>query len=308
MPVVGCGNPAHDSSAAHAAIGGDIVARVGDVDLPASLVGAVAARRRIARSEALGLLIDDAVVANVARAQRVDERSGVRLTVTSTRARATVDRIKAKARMVPPSDDEVREASAERWLEVDVPETMVVVYAVALRPKPANAQAEQAAKQVAAAVAAAEVGAVDAADFKARAEAVPQPGVELVVETLDPFTADGRFAVGDGSGRLDRRFAAAAAALTSPGATSGVVESDFGWHVIRLIERRPGRVVAMEERRRMFAEDIYARRAQDALDAVKAGLRSREGVTMANGLDELLALALPATQTQASAAPAPDEP
>ena len=161
---------------------------------------------------------------------------------------------------------------------------------------------------MAAAIAAAVSGAVDAGDFVARAEAVPHDGVEVVVQPVDPFTADGRVAEGDGTGRLDPKFAAGAAALATPGATSGVIESSFGWRVIRLVDRRPARVVPMEERRKMFAEDIYATRAKDALLAIETRLRAREGVTMANGLDELLALALPAIRSQAPAPPPSEEP
>jgi hypothetical protein len=304
----GCGKAARDVAASHAAIGGDVVARVGDVDLPASLVGGVASDRRITPSEALGLLIDDAVAASVARAQGFDRVPEVQFATTMARARATVDRIKADAWRSPPTDAEIADLSEERWLDVDAPETFAVVHAVARRPSPPDPHVEQAAKAVAQAIAASEVGAVDADDFQTRARAVPHEGVELVVQPLDPFTADGRVAVPGAGGHIDRQFAAAAATLTTPGAMTGVVETEVGWHVIRLVEKHPARLVPKDERRKMFTEEIRARRAHDAVEAVQTRSRAREGVTMANGLDDLLALALPAIRAQASATPAPQDP
>jgi len=297
--LIGCGTTPHEGAAAHTTLGGDVVARVGGIDIRTVLVGAVAADHRIAPPAALELLVDDAVAAKGAEARRLGDTADARFAQLAVLARATLAHIRAEARRAPPTDDEVRSMTAAHWLEVDVPETLVVVHSVARRPKPPDARAEAAAKAVAAAIAAAEVGATDADDFQARANAVPHAGVEVVTQLLQPFTVDGRVAAPGAPSGLYSKFAAGAAALVTPGETSGVVESEAGWHVIRLLARRPAISVAFDERRRLFAAEIYDRRTRDAVDALEATLRAREPVSRANGVDDLLNLAVPATSSGA---------
>ena len=303
-----CGGHGRQPSVGHASLGGDIVARVGNLDVSASLVAAVAAARHVTPAAAVALLVDDAVAAKSAMVRGLDHRPDVGRAMTAAQARATVDRIKTEARRAPPTEDEVRERSEAHWVDVDAPESMRVVHAVALRPKAPDPQAEAAAKAVASAIAAAVAGAADVAEFEARARAVPHPGVEVVVQPLQPFAADGRVVVPGDASPYDTKFAAGAAGLTEAGATSGVVESSFGWHVIRLIERRPRRFVPFDERRRMFADEIYAMRGREALEALEAAVRSRRPVSLANGLDDMLAEALPAVRAEGADTVSPTTP
>jgi hypothetical protein len=295
LALAACSSPTRAPVAAHTTIGGSVVARVGNVSLPVTLVAAVAAARGISPPQALALLIDDAVAANGAQAEHLDTTAYVTFSRLAATSRATIDHIRAVTRGSPPTDDELRAVTAVHWLEVDTPPTFVVVHAVALRPKTPDPRAEAAAKAVAGAIASAELSATDANDFAARANAVPHAGVKLVIEALEPFTADGRVAVPGAPSSYDPRFVAAATALTAPGATSGVVESSFGWHVIRLLARRPAVTVPVEARRRMFADEVYAHRARHAVDELESALRARESATLANGVDDILALAVPAT-------------
>jgi len=308
LATVTCREENQRRGASHAALGGEIAARVGEFDLPVSLVSGVARQRGVAPSTALALLIEDALAASRALEHGLDQAADVRVATTAAKARATLDRIRETARRTPPTDEEVTEISAIHWTEVDRPETFLVVHAVVRRPKTPDAKQEAAARGVAAAIAAAEVGAEDASTFEARAKAIPHGEAEVVVQPLEAFTADGRVATPGHNGGYDPRFTSGAATLTRPGSTSDVVESSFGWHVVLLLERRPPRIVPLDDRRTMFAEETYAKRARDAVAEVEREVEVRETVTRANGVDEILATALPSIRAHESAQDAPAAP
>ena len=107
-------------------------------------------------------------------------------------------------------------------------------------------------------------------------KAVPHDGVEARVERLPGFAHDGRIV--EGGGAMDTTFAAAAHQLTESSPTSSVVETSFGWHVIRLGARLPAHVVPLEERRELFDEETRAVRAKRAFDGLMATLRARRTV------------------------------
>jgi parvulin-like peptidyl-prolyl isomerase len=250
---------------------GDVVARVGVTSISSALVARVAAARKIPPREALDLLIEDALIASAASKAKLHERLDVQWSLNTAHARFMASRLRDEARAAgPPTDAEVAELTALHWRDYDVPELVRVIHAVVRKPKKDK---EALAPDVARALARAVAGAASPEDFEAKARGVDSHGLEIVVERLAPFAADGR--VAESESRVDEKFAAAAAALKTPGATSDLVETEFGRHVIRLVERIPPKQMPLEERRAALTEETYAVRARRARDAIIARQAAR---------------------------------
>ena len=277
LAALACGEPSKNTPPppVPAALGGEIVARVGDVAIERSLVASVAAAQHVSAAVALDRLVDDALAAEGARKQHLDATPAVDLARRAARARFVADRIHADAAARGlPSDEEVATLTARHWQSFDVPESLRVVHAVVMRtPAVTNERGAEVAEGVRSAVA----GAADAKDFELRARMADPHGLEIRVETLPAFIRDGRTVQG---GALDATFAAAAFALPQVGATSRVVETKFGWHVLRLIDRIPPKIVPVEERRVTFAEEIIFVRGLEAKQALILAAAKRAPVNI----------------------------
>jgi hypothetical protein len=282
-----CGQPPAPPLVQNAALGGAIVARVGDDAVPVSLVASVSEAQGLSPRQAADGLIDDAVLAQGAGARERDGSREVGWSLRAARARLVVDRVRAEAAAQgPPADAEVEELTARHWETFDLPEQAVVVHAVVLHPKKRTAEKDAQVKATYDHLVRAVDGAPDAAAFEQRARAVPhEPNVKLVVERLPPFVSDGRIVAS--KARNDMAFATAAFTLRQPGAQARV-ESAFGWHVIQLIERLPAHVVSLEERRAAFKEEALDLRAQKAYTALLARLRGAAPISISPAADGLM--------------------
>lgn len=277
--ALGCSGSTKGPPPEQASLGGEIVARVGAEVIPVSLVANVAVDQRITPREALSRLIEDGICAAAARGRHRDLEPPTSWLLTAARARWVADRSMTEARQGgPPTDAEVEALSLTHWREVARPPAVHVVHALAMRPKKVDDTAGlERARALASALRAALSGAKTPEEFEARARAVPHsPNSQVVVERLPAFTADGWITEGDG--KMVEPFAKAAHTLAQLGDTSDLVETQFGWHVIQLIDRVPEQVMPVDARRVAFADETLAQRAHQATESRVKALRAANPV------------------------------
>lgn len=252
------------------ALGGD-VARVDDVSIPGALVADVVRSRGTSTREALDALIEDALAARAARAQGLDREAEVEWASTAALARTAALRFQTDAQSAgPPTDDELA--------------TVTVMHALVKRtPSVPPSRALELARGIASAVASAK----DAKDFEARARSVPGVSDWLHVENVPGFDIGGETVDGQ---PVEPAFVAAAFALHRPGETSGVVETPFGWHVIRLVSRERPASPLLEERRARLADTVVTMRARALLEASLGQRLHTETIEVSAAADALMAL------------------
>jgi hypothetical protein len=270
-----------------------LAARAGNEEIRLSSVARIARAQGIAPKAARERAISDALLAAAVRSSP-GEAHRVVVAERSVLARAVVERVRDDARALgPPTDEEVRQLTEQRWPELDRPPSVRTTHAVVLVKKPSD---DAPARELAAALARAVNGAKDSDDFIARARAVPKQGLEITAEPLPAVTPDGRLwdpadrVPRPLQGSLDLDFTRGASALRDRGTQSPVVKSAFGYHVIRLEERYPELRLSLEERRSALSSDILSRRGKRELDALLARLRARTPVVTERAAEALTGL------------------
>ncbi len=251
------------------ALGGEVVARVGDARIPKALVEQVARAKGVTPRAALDLLIEDALLAQHAKAEGAPARPDVKWKTRTVLARATTRRVReAAAPDAAPTDAEVERLTALHYWELGRGPARQVVHALVMRreKKPFD---EEGALQLAQTILAATTS-VSNEGFEKAAAAVPAGTWTVKVEHLPPILDDGRTPI-PGQNMVPE-FAAGTFAIPAKGDTR-VVETSFGWHVVRLVEVLPPVSVPLEDRREALASEAYRDRGKELLDAALERLR-----------------------------------
>ena len=254
-----------------------VAARVGPVEIRADVIAKFAAAQNLSLEEVRDGAVRDALFALGAEKEALDQATMVRPAVRARLARARLAAIEAETAQPPPTDEEVEAATARHFLELDRPEGFRVIHAVARVPDDADDATKEKARALATRVASAVADAEDASEFESRAKEVETDGVDLLVEALEPVAADGRVLHPSG-GQFVEPFAAAAARLSRPGEKSPVVETEFGFHVMMLLEKTPGKRIRIEERRAILGSEILANRARKETGLLLERLRNERSV------------------------------
>jgi len=177
-----------------------------------------------------------------------------------TQSRAIQKLIEAEVRpAVKVSDEDARRFYEQNPDRMKRPPQVHVRHVLVAVPKDAPAPQKQTARQKAEALLARIKG---GEDFAAVARDSDDPGSRAQGGLLPWFSR----------GEMVPPFEQAAFAL-KPGETSGVVESPFGFHVLRLEEQRPAGTVTFEEAKPQIEQWLSRQQARELLDKKVAALR-----------------------------------
>lgn len=271
-----------------------IVAKVGVLEIAAVSVAKAAARANTAPKIALDREIADALFASAALRNGENETLAFQAAARARLARVVLERLYDEEKKTDPSDAEIAAATAAHFVDLDRPEAFRVIHAVVKLPYKADAAVTSRARSLAGRLAEQVARATDEQDFRSRAEALAdRGGLEMTVETLKPVTADGRIADPNHPTKEIETyvpaFAQAASRLTEPGQKSAIVTTEFGFHVLMLLDRTPPKTVPFDERKRLLRAEIVTGRAAKRKAELLARLAAATPSSIERSAESLLA-------------------
>jgi hypothetical protein len=198
-------------------------------------------------------------LARAAERQGLRETAAFRVAERAVLARALLSAVKAEASATDPTPAELAKVRAEHWADLDRPELVRTIHAIAVAAP--NTPKRDRAREIAQLMLESTRGATSDQDFTDRAKSVPHEGIDVRVESLEAVGPDGRAPSG---ATFDPDFTAAAHRLTAVHEQTGPVGSQYGFHVIHLLERIPARRVTDDELRTSARAEIASLRAYEA--------------------------------------------
>jgi peptidyl-prolyl cis-trans isomerase C len=289
----GAGPTGSSPRAASSTLPPGIVATVGSTAIPETTIAMVVRTQGVPAEKAADGEVRDALFAAAALQEGYGDAAAVRVALRGRLARARLALIGQQAAANPITDEEVEDATSHHFVELARPEAFRVIHAAVLVKENADSAEKAKAKALAQKIAERVAVATDASDFKSRAESIEdRQGFELRVETLLPVAADGRVVDQEhpsSAAHYTPLFARAASHLTEVGQKSGVVATEFGYHVMMLLERTAPHIVSLEERRAMLREEIVTERAKRMKKDLLDQLRGTSSPSIDRAADALLA-------------------
>lgn len=287
------------SSVQEGQLGAGVVVRVGAQEINEASLAYIAKAQGISVSEARELAVRDALFAAEAEARGFAAGSEFRAAQRGVLSRLLLRELYLEAARGQITEQELDEATARRWLEFDRPVGFRTVQAVVRFKKKDDAARRAKAAELAENIRRAlveefgheESKAPDSdqpgrslpsdtapmnatteehwiEQFRKTVNAVPAESFQVLVEQLPPVTADGRV-IQPGGSSFAKEFAEAASKLTLRGELSPVVITEFGAHVMMLMERTPALTVERSERERLLRSDVIAARARALRKAIR---------------------------------------
>jgi peptidyl-prolyl cis-trans isomerase C len=311
---VACDKRSDPPRVAAATLTGDSVARISGaggepIDVSGATVVAIARVQHLSLAEARDRAIGDALFALEARRQKLDV--GRSFEVDSVLARRLAESFVVDAKALGPvTDAEVEVATQKHWYDVARPESFMTVHAAVLVAPDASPDQLKRAEAVANAIRDAvlplspEGKTIPALPpplneripndglsnrFRDALANIPKDGFDVRIEQLVPIARDSLSVLPNGRSGFAPEFAAAATGLKERGEVSPVVRSPFGFHVIMLLARYPGKEVDLAERRSRFVAEIYDTRARAMVADLLAKLHKNTNVELERNLDAQLA-------------------
>ncbi len=250
-----------------AALGAATVARVGDLSIERSLLIAVARAQHVSADVALQRLIDDALLAEAARKHNPDTRNGE----AAVLARALILRLKSVALAKGPfTDEEIAVPLAGYWLELDRPEKRTLVHALIKKEVAGGAELARALQKELAAANGPDEAKSEAAFSERAKQFKVKPAVHVEKFAI---VSDGRVAAPGGGSVLDA-FTKGAFDVPAVFGTSDVVETEYGWHVIRVLAREPEHRATREEKIARMMPDLVGNRVRGLQEELLQRLRA----------------------------------
>ncbi len=264
------------------------VARVGQTEIQGSLVSAVARGRNLPKDAALEALVEDALFAEGATRRGLLERADLRVAQRTLLARLAIRASWSSSTAEgPPTDAELAEVRKTRWRELDRPPSIRAAHVLVQKPAKGGADFATRGRAVAEALLRDLRATTSPEEFVARGGApAERDGLAIVAQQLPAFVADGRIVEGEGG--MDPAFVRGAFELKNVGDISGVVESSFGFHVIRLNARFDGEHVQDDELRRRVQTEVWKERGRRRYDALLSALRKARPVVVEPTAEELM--------------------